>query len=581
MKAAFDRDALRRAAGPRSFERGEAYFKAGRVKFLDEYEGAITAQVAGTRPYRVKLRARGRGLASDCTCPYGQEGEFCKHAVAVGLAWLDRSRTVKAATGKSSQAGLTLKDVRAWLMTQDKNELADLLMAQAMDDERLRRRLSLEAAKTAGKGVALDTYRKAIDQAVDAVSGDDFEDVYGYASGIGEAIDPIEKLLKVGRASEAMALAEHALDAIEGIMGSVDDSYGHVGDLLQRLEEIHLKACRQAKPDPADLARRLFHWEMHGNWGTFDGAAKTYSAVLGKTGLAEYRKQAEAEWAKLPVLEPGRRDADSNGKRYRITRIMEELARSSGDVKALVALKKRDLSSSWAYFQVAEAYRQAGQQDEALEWAERGIKAFPNRIDPGLREFLADAYHRRKRHDDALDLIWKGFTENRSLMAYKSLKAHAGRAGQWKAWRTEALAYLREQAAGEKAKSGGGRWAGSRLGDHSALVEVFLWEKDVDAAWKEAKAGGCSGDLWRRLAEKREKDHPGDAVEVYRKMIGPTLGRTDKVAYGEAMGLLRKVQGLMVRMRKKGEFKKVLAEVRAGNRMKRNFIKMLDGARWG
>lgn len=581
MKMVIDRNALRRAAGPRSFERGEGYFRAGRVKSLNEYEGTLTAQVTGTRPYRVKLHLRGRGLASDCTCPFGQEGEFCKHAVAVGLAWLSRSKTGKAAAGKPRQAGLTLKDVRSWLLTRDKKELADLLMAQAMDHEGLRRRLLLEAAKTAGKGADIETYRKAIDQAVDAVSDDDFEDDYDYVSGIEEAIDPIGKLLKEGRASDAMALAEHALDAIEGVMGTVDDSYGHVGDLLQRLEDLHLKACRLAKPDPAALARRLFHWELHGNWGTFDGAAKTYAAVLGKTGLAGYRKQAEAEWARLPVLEPGQRDAAGYGKRHRITRILENLARSSGDVETLVALKKRDLSSSWAYLQVAEACRQAGKQDEAMEWAERGVKAFPNRVDPRLREFLADAYHRRKRHEEAMALIWSGFTEARSLEAYKSLKAHAGKAGRWKTWRAKALTCLREQSAKEKAKAGRSRWAGSRLGDHSALVEVLLWEKDVEAAWKEAKAGGCTGDLWRRLAEKREKDHPEDAVEVYRKMIGPTLRRTSKEAYEEAMGLLRKVRGLMVGMRKKGEFERFLAEVRAGNRLKRNFIKMLDGARWG
>lgn len=27
-------------------------------------------------------------LTADCSCPYGQEGNFCKHCVAVGLAVL-------------------------------------------------------------------------------------------------------------------------------------------------------------------------------------------------------------------------------------------------------------------------------------------------------------------------------------------------------------------------------------------------------------------------------------------------------------------------------------------------------------
>ncbi|MFB0555778.1 MAG: hypothetical protein ACETWQ_20925, partial [Phycisphaerae bacterium] len=32
-------------------------------------------------------------------------------------------------------------------------------------------------------------------------------------------------------------------------------------------------------------------------------------------------------------------------------------------------------------------------------------------------------------------------------------------------------------------------------------ILVFLWEKNVEAAWKEAKEGGCKADLWRQLAK--------------------------------------------------------------------------------
>jgi hypothetical protein len=33
------------------------------------------------------------------------------------------------------------------------------------------------------------------------------------------------------------------------------------------------------------------------------------------------------------------------------------------------------------------------------------------------------------------------------------------------------------------------------VADRSELVRIFLWEKDVDSAWREAKSGGCSSDL--------------------------------------------------------------------------------------
>lgn len=117
-----------------------------------------------------------------------------------------------------------------------------------------------------------------------------------------------------------------------------------------------------------------------------------YASLLGKKGLAEYRKLAEAEWAKLPPLQSGRRDVDGYGSRYRITHLMETLVKESGDMEALVAIQKRDPSSSWAYLRIAEAYKEKGKYDAALEWAEAGRKAFPKDAGSRLLEFLADEW---------------------------------------------------------------------------------------------------------------------------------------------------------------------------------------------
>src|SRR5208282_1611697 len=131
-------------------------------------------------------------------------------------------------------------------------------------------------------------------------------------------------------------------------------------------------------------------------------------------GLAAYRQRAEAAWARVPQTKPGEKDTEEYGRTYRIKSIMETLARQSGDIEALVAVKARDLSNAYTFLQIAEICHEAGQDDKAMEWAERGIKAFPDRTDSRLREFLADEYHRRKRHDEAMQPIWKTFAERTS-----------------------------------------------------------------------------------------------------------------------------------------------------------------------
>lgn len=60
----------------------------------------------------------------------------------------------------------------------------------------------------------------------------------------------------------------------------------------------------------------------------------------------------------------------------------------------------------------------------------------------------------------------------------------------------------------------------------------------------------------------------------------PTLNQKNNEAYREAIGLLRKVRGLMVRLGRESEFVRYLKSVRAAHKPKRNFMKLLDRAKW-
>ncbi|RPI01464.1 MAG: hypothetical protein EHM71_16390, partial [Zetaproteobacteria bacterium] len=300
LRGIIDHQALRRMAGGRSFERGEGYFAGGRVSDRAEDRGKIVAEVHGTRTYRVALWAEDGALEYSCTCPVGQDGDFCKHCVAVGLTWLDPAGAGPRKAPKREKPSVTMDDVRAWLADRDKSKLVDMLMEQAMEDGRLRQRLLLEAARASAKGIDLRTYRRAIDAAVDAGEFVDYEDAFDYSQGIEEAVKGIESLLQDGHAPEAIEIAEYALERVERAIEHVDDSDGHMGGILEQLQTLHLAACKQAKPDPVALAKCLFAWELRTPWDTFYGAALAYAEVLGEAGLETYRKLAEAEWARVP-----------------------------------------------------------------------------------------------------------------------------------------------------------------------------------------------------------------------------------------------------------------------------------------
>jgi hypothetical protein len=66
-----------------------------------------------------------------------------------------------------------------------------------------------------------------------------------------------------------------------------------------------------------------------------------------------------------------------------------------------------------------------GACDFAVQWAERGVGAFPEGKHSQLREFLAKEYHGLKRHDEAMTLMWKEFVESPGLGECQLLKSQA------------------------------------------------------------------------------------------------------------------------------------------------------------
>ena len=563
-----------------SWKRGVDYSEGRNVLTLVKDKGTIVARVSGTRNYNVKLWMDGDELCGTCDCPMGDEGVFCKHCVAVGLTYLDGEAGVggrEAGGQEADGAGreITLVDVREYLSRQKTGTLVDIIAEQALEDDGLRERLIMKAARSRQRKVDTKAFRKVIAQATNTRGFVDYHGAYGFSRRVENVVAGLADLLADGCAEEAVELTEYALKRAEEALGEMDDSDGYMGGIIERLEELHHKACVEARPETEKLARRRFEWELAPHWDTFHGAVETYADVLGKKGLAVYRKLAEAQWKNVPELKPGQSDLAFDGHRYRLTSIMESLARADGDIEALVAVKRRNLSLAYHYLEIAQTYREAGKSDQALVWAEKGLAAFPERTDGRLREFLADEYHSRRRHEEAVQLIWANFFEHDGVENYAALKKHAERIKQWPRWRGQALELVRQRIETIKARARGNRpdWDGGP--DHSTLVEIFLWEKDIDAAWQEAKRGGCSEYLWMKLAKLREKEHPADAVEVYKGQVEPIIARTNRSAYREAMGLIRKIGKLMKKLGRDDEFQHYKLYLAEKYKPKRTFVAML------
>jgi uncharacterized Zn finger protein len=122
---------LKELAGERAFARGAEYFASRLVSGLRDHRGAITGRVRGTYYYSVKLWEAENRIASECSCPIGQDGGFCKHCVAVGLAWLARSKQPNKIDHRHNTHEVTDDQIRSHLLTLDTRVLVDLALEHA------------------------------------------------------------------------------------------------------------------------------------------------------------------------------------------------------------------------------------------------------------------------------------------------------------------------------------------------------------------------------------------------------------------------------------------------------------------
>ena len=133
-------------SAPQILARGRTYARAGQVVAVQVQPKGFTAQIQGTgsRPYQVRLDrttiSGSERVAADCTCPYGCDDGWCKHAAAlayVAAFLLDRDQTARQAwTGAPSTTEAhgpgvpgTIADtavVPASALTLDPDDLATL-----------------------------------------------------------------------------------------------------------------------------------------------------------------------------------------------------------------------------------------------------------------------------------------------------------------------------------------------------------------------------------------------------------------------------------------------------------------------
>jgi uncharacterized Zn finger protein len=332
---------------------------------------------------------------------------------------------------------------------------------------------------------------------------------------------------------------------------------------------MHLAACETAQSDPVVLAGRLVDLELTSELDAFHRDAATYADVLGVVGLAEYRRLIEPAWNESDSSEDQTASRD-----YMIREAMIGVTLASGDPDELIRVRSRSLRIPDDYLEIVRVLTEAGRPHEAIEWAQRGLTAMAERTwqTPPLREALAALLRDTGDTVGSITLFDDEYRRNPSLTAYRRLLDEADLRGERATFRTTALEHLRRTVATQPT-SGRGR-------PSEVLIEILLFDGEIDDAWTVATEHECDERLWLTLAAARQHDHPLDAIPIYQRAALAAIDGKNNKGYNTAVDYLGRIRQLAQRAGEQPMFAALIAEIRTKHKPKRNLMALLDRNRW-
>ncbi len=561
QKVIFDVDALRRTAGAKVFARGSGYFDDGLVEIFSLGKERVRARVIGSEPYTVDLSYDGDKFHGHCTCPAWRDFGFCKHMVASALA----ANHLVVEDGAPEGDGL--EDIRNFLDLLDRRQITKLLLDAAGADATLLRKLSLITAAAGLVDKDDETLRRKFKREIMAatrvVGFIDYDEADDWAAEIEPVVEGLQALVDRGRGAVVIELADLLRTRLIAALNEMDDD-GCVDALVDRVVAIFHAACRNAKPDPIELAALLFKREVDGDAG-FDDVIAIYADVLGADGQAEIGRLAAEAWAKLKPVK-GKRDDRNDGDRLirgRLFDMLDRQAELAGDIAARIRLRQEILGSQPSYLELAEFCEKHGRVKESLDWVEEALFLFESDGDERLFRGVAGILERNGATARARAILWRQFGKKPSRGFYREIVAPLS--GEERAQAVDrALEILRKTMA-----------APGVFDVPGFILSILIEEKRFDEAWALIATFAHEPRAIEALAKECEGSHPDKVLAVYRRSVERMIQAGGNGNYEEAKKRLSRMRTIAKKCgdeKQHAEFESRLLTV---YRAKRNFVKLM------
>ena len=433
---------------PHILERGYAYYLDGAVTDINIEKDEIEATVEGTEDYSVTIELKnGQVEEMECTCPYAEDGAYCKHMAAVLYAWENDAKNKQKQIltydqlkkdVDNAESALVRKFLTDILWRSEKYRLQFLSMLHPDQEEDM-----LAAAK------------ERLDEIVDDAGGyDGFIDYYaasGFISDISDWMDEeIDPLLERRQYRSAFQLTIHVMESLDGV--EMDDSDGGITEIAGRCNDVWEQILDHCD---SEMEQEMFLFFLNSIDGQMVDYLEDYyeSILMARFDKPEYLEQKLALYQMyLDTVNPNATDRTSkyHAENY-IRQIQALMIQMNKPKDELDAFNKKYWSYPFIRKKYMEECKSKQQWDQLIDVLKESIRLDEEDAPGYVRDYhlmLKDAYLQSGQMDAYREELWTIATQimPADLDIFRECKRQIPK-DQWPAKREEIFACARSKNA--------------------------------------------------------------------------------------------------------------------------------------
>jgi len=563
-KLIISNDYLIRLAGKPAFNRGMDYFKGGHVLELKQKGSRITAEVEGSEIYLVTLKWTSSQLDGACDCPASEGFDFCKHCVAVALT-LKQAQTNQEKLVK----GDTESRIKAYLLKQNKQKLADWLYELIETDRALLQQWSLRADSDLGM-LDVKALRKRITAAIPYNRNlYRYKQVRNYFAQVETMIYQLCEMAEQLPAADTLKLVDYALQRINHALETIDDSGGFRYGTLETLHPAHINACNRLDWPKKKIAKYLLDLVFGESHDIYPEIPSNYADALGENGMRLFNEALQNKWDALPPLKQGA-NYDEKWPYLQLQHMLERQARLTNDDQAIIQLEQKTATDLYDYQKLAERCLEIGDHEAVESWLKKCQNTSDRDYHLRTERIQIKLSIAKMLWSEALEQQWQLYTKSQKQNDYLTLLDLAEKADDRCDWQKKAILFLKEQS-----PTTGNVY--QAVANTDKLLEIYLHHKAFDKALVIVEKERADPALLIRLAWDIN-NQPEKAFPLFQKVTEYYINLGNNDAYHHAIKILQEMADKMQSSEQNQRMTELLDQLRQKFRAKRNFIKWLNEA---